>query len=269
LFVLAAGLGVEVVVRGHPLRRWVLVALFALNALGSMAWLVRLQGRATVDNYAFGAALAFMLLFGVALARFAAADTRPRMRNAFVVLLALTTLDTSTFAFAHHRLSLHGASGVVSEPDSSVVGTDPALHGDLIQDLYVQGVDVPTPRGSDVAQRLTLSATATGGAVAGHAVTIIRRTYNTLLLHVNAAEPARLEWQDAFSPWWRAWVNGVEVAVERTPHGMKTVRVPTGQSDVEFRFFPGFLRLSLIGSYLTLLAAAALAVREHLRVRSG
>ncbi len=75
LFVLAAGHGVESLIRSRPSRRWVLAGLFSLTSAASVAWLVALQGGTATDNYLFGVVLALILLYGVGLARLAVAGT--------------------------------------------------------------------------------------------------------------------------------------------------------------------------------------------------
>src|SRR6185295_13542577 len=75
--------------------------------------------------------------------------------------------------------------------------------------------------------------------------TIANRTYNQLSLQVSAADAAQVEWRDAYFPYWRAWVNGAEVSVERTAQGMKAVRVPAGRSEVVLRFRPAALRATM------------------------
>lgn len=241
VFVLAAALGAESVLGPRRSRRWILAALFVLNGLISLGWLVLLQGRAAADNYVFGVAVAFLFLYGVALVWFARARTAKDARRIFVVLLCLAWLDTATLGFAHLKLSLRTVAEPTVEPGPDTLGS--ATHVKLLVGfLYLRGVD----RGS------------LGPAFAGpQDVTITGRTYNRLSVQVNAADASRLEWRDAYFPFWRAWVNGAEVDVERTPQGLKAIRVPAGRSDVVFRFVPATLRATVAIGYLVLLAAAA------------
>ena len=76
-------------------------------------------------------------------------------------------------------------------------------------------------------------------------------------VRVSVADAAQVEWRDAYFPYWRAWVNGAEVSVERTAQGMKAIRVPAGRSDVVVRFMPAALRATMAIGYVVLLAAAA------------
>ena len=117
LIVMAAAVGAESMLSVRRRRRWILFALFVLNGVASLLWLIVLQGRAAVDSYIFGVAAALLLLYSIALARFALARTSADARHAFVVLLFLTWLDTSTVAFAHVRLALARTVTEISEPD--------------------------------------------------------------------------------------------------------------------------------------------------------
>src|SRR6185295_4929942 len=122
-FVLAAGLGAESLLGRPRARRRILFVLFAVNGAASIAWLVLLQRRAAPDNYLFGVAVALLVLYGVALARFARARTSAGTRRAFLVLLVLLLADTSTLAFAHLRVSLAQLAGPIANWGAETIGS--------------------------------------------------------------------------------------------------------------------------------------------------
>lgn len=245
IFVLAAALGAEAVLGPSRRRRWILAILFLLNGVASIALLLWLQRGSTLDNYLFGVALALLFLYSIALVRFARARTGAEARRAFVVLLCLLLVDTSTFAFAHHRLAVAATAEPVDDPGPDTIGSPGHYH--LIWDfLSLRGVDRRDPKAP---------------VLDAHITAVTHRTYNTLSFSVNVAEPTRVEWRDAYFPSWRAWVNEREVPIERTPGGMKAVQVPAGRSVVNFRFSPTRVRVALALWMITLGAAILVFAR--------
>lgn len=264
LFVLAAGLGLESVLRSTPTRRWILAGLFAVTSAASVVWLVSLQDPPVTDNYLFGMALALILLYAVGLARFASARTAAHMSSAVVMLLALVVVDTSTLAFAHLRFSHPRYALAPEEPGADTLGSVVGKSEEGF--LHLRGMD-DLALLNEPARPVTLVAAGTDDLLATQDVTIVSRTYNGIMMRVSASQQARLEWHDAYFPFWRAWVNGVEVPIDRTPQGMKAVPVPAGASDLVFRFSPTVLRATVAASYLTLAAAFALWLLTALRAR--
>jgi hypothetical protein len=269
LFVLAAGLGVESLLQSRPSRRLVLAGLFFLTSAASVAWLVALQGARATDNYLFGVTLALIMLYGVGLARLVVAGTQERIRSAVGALLVLTVLDVSTLAFSHYRLTLVGAAPPVSEPDAATVGS---VEGKVESGhLHLRGVDLEPLANAPATGPATLVDASTGVLLSDQDVEIGRRTYNSISMRVRAAAACRLEWRDAYFPFWRAWVNGIEVPIDRTSRGMKAVHVPAGESSVVFRFSPTVLRATVAAGDVTLAVAAMLwlLVRRRSRVSSA
>ena len=256
LFLLSAGIGMDALLAGRKERTWIVLALFVLTSSASIIWLARIQSEAT-SNYLFGLTLALCFLYAVALARLAAARTHAGRRFAFLMLLPLFLVDTSTFAFAHERLSLVHAAGLAHDPGPAGIGTRQGLiaSGGF---LYIRGIDRRDASEAGVEPPVQLRSVRTGARLTAHTVDVIRHTYNDASIHVVAAEESRLEWRDAYFPFWRAWVNGHEVPIERTSTGMKAVQVPRGASDVVFRFSPTALPILVGVSFLPILAVAGM-----------
>jgi hypothetical protein len=260
LFALAAGLGLEAVLESTTARRWILPVLAAATSAASVAWLIALQRSSSAGNYLFGLTLALILIYGVALARLGLARTRTEARRAVMVLLVLTLVDTSTFAFAHLRLSYARDSEIFNEPRSAPLGSVTGF--DETELLYLKGMDDPALL-NEPARPIELVAPQDGNPLSGQHVDIVRRTYNSIAMRATAPQPARLEWHDAYFPFWRASVNGRDVTVERTKQGMKAVAVPAGTSDVVFRFSPVGLRIAVAIGYLAFGIAFVLWIRAR------
>ena len=189
LFALAAGLGLEALLKSSPTRRWVFVALCAVIAAASVAWLVSLQGPAVTGNYVFGFTLALILLYGVGLTRLALARSAAQLRHACIVLMALTLVDTSTLAFAHLRLSLVHAGGQVREPDAGTIGSVVGIAETRV--LYLRGMNDPALLRAP-AQPVTLAAADTGEPLPEQDVDISRRTYNAVAMPLRRFEYTHL-----------------------------------------------------------------------------
>lgn len=263
LFILAAGLGLEWVL-GATSRRRILGWLGATSAALSTVWLAGLHGgAAATGNFVFGLALAFMFLELVAVARLAFARTPAQLRTALVVLLVVLGADTATFAFAHLRLALSHASGLAREPGPETIGSITGREEDAF--LYLRGLNDPSLL-TDHVERLrepgTLAASPDGPALDG-SIRVEGSTYNSLALHIDAPQAAVLELRDAYFPFWTARVDDVPVAVERSPRGMKMIRVPAGPHDVEFRFSPTAVQLSVRAAYAAFVAGLLLWFRAR------
>jgi uncharacterized membrane protein YfhO len=62
--------------------------------------------------------------------------------------------------------------------------------------------------------------------------------YNSLALTVEAPGGGVLYWADGYDPYWRAWVDGVEVAVHRANLAFKAIFLPEGHHTVRFEYRP-------------------------------
>jgi hypothetical protein len=255
LLALAAGLGVESLWRSAPARRWTLVGLFAASAAASILWLIRLHGPGAPHNFVFGLALALALLYAVGLWRLALARTPSQMAAVVFTLFGLMLIDTSTLAFAHLRLSLARASQIPIEPGPDTIGS--VIGREETDFLYLRGLRDPALVDQPGPVVTLASAGHDGTHHAARDVEIVAQTYNRLAVRVRTTRPDRLEWRDAYFPFWRASVNGADAPVERTHEGMKSVQVPAGESSIDFRFDPTWLRAATAAAYLAWTLAAA------------
>ena len=89
----------------------------------------------------------------------------------------------------------------------------------------------------------------------------VTRSYNTVRVQVATTAPELLFVRNAYSPYWKATVGGVETPVYRAYRGFMAIVVPAGNSDVRLHFAPPFVLAALLGSYGILLAAALLVWR--------
>ena len=272
LCVLAAGLGVEAILRPSRWRRWLLTGLFGVTATASLVWLTYLHPGTASRNYLFGLAAALAFFYVIALARLAAATSARRVRAALVVILGLLLIDTSAFAFAHQRIFWAQFALGIEDITPAEIGTPRGMFAEG-KVLFLDGIDATRLAADRRAAPAVVLHAGTGAPLQGSSAEMIAQTYNTAAIRVVAAEDGRLEWRDAYFPFWRASVNGIEVPVERTPSGAKAVRVPGGASDVTFRFSPPGVPIWLAIGYVPLavagLMAVVLCVRDRSRPRSA
>lgn len=87
-------------------------------------------------------------------------------------------------------------------------------------------------------------------------VEIPRRTYNRVQLSVKTPRDSLFFWRDAWSPYWKAKVNGADAPVAKAMGAFKAVALPAGESTVEFDFSPGALPYALALAYLIFYSAA-------------
>jgi hypothetical protein len=260
LFIMAAALGLEALLRPGSARRWIFAGLFAGTSGLSILWLVRLQGPAPTDNYLVGLATAFILLYSVGLARLARARNAAQRWYAVVTLLALLVVDTSTMAFAHLRLAYRHEAQPFEEPGPDRLGSVAGKAEEGF--LYLRGMKDPSFL-KDAEHPVRLLVPETGEPLADQLADVVHRTYNSIAIDVNVAQQARLEWRDAYFAFWQASVNGSDVPIMRTSDNMKAVLVPAGTSRVTFRFSPTAVRVAVVGGYL----AMAIVVACWFRVR--
>jgi len=90
-------------------------------------------------------------------------------------------------------------------------------------------------------------------------VTVKDFSFNELKLNVNVrgetGRPYLLYYADAYHPFWKAFVNGVESPVIRANIGYKATVIPSGRSEVVFRFGHPFFIISLFCLLLFCLGA--------------
>jgi hypothetical protein len=85
-------------------------------------------------------------------------------------------------------------------------------------------------------------------------VEIVRDEPTEIQLAVDAAGPGMLVLLDAWSPDWRATVDGAPVGIRHANYLGRAIHVPSGRHDVTFRFSS---RPFQLGATITLLALAA------------
>lgn len=80
-------------------------------------------------------------------------------------------------------------------------------------------------------------------------VKLTRQTYNQFELSISATEPSLLFLRDAYSPHWKATVNGKPTPVGKAFYHFKAIAVPRGESNVIFKFRPIGIGLALGTAY--------------------
>ncbi len=84
-----------------------------------------------------------------------------------------------------------------------------------------------------------------GAGTAGSAV-IVAASFNRVVVRVAALRPALLVLGESWDPDWTARVNGAEVPVWRADVAFRGVRVPAGESIVEFSYEPERLKAAVL-----------------------
>jgi len=92
------------------------------------------------------------------------------------------------------------------------------------------------------------------GIKVGGDTEILRQTYNDLDLKVSANEKSLLFVRDAYSPYWKAKINGERVPITRALYNFKAVVVPAGISTVTFHFSPPWVGVSIAIAYFIIFA---------------
>lgn len=82
------------------------------------------------------------------------------------------------------------------------------------------------------------------------------KSYNSIEISVHATQPGLVFIGDAWSPGWKASVNGSPSEIFPALGAFKAVVVPAGASEVSLRFSPPFVGAALLGSYALLVAVA-------------
>ena len=70
-----------------------------------------------------------------------------------------------------------------------------------------------------------------------------------------------------FSPFWKAWLDGKPVEIHRVLYHYKGIVVPRGRHQLQLRFSPGFVPISIFTSYLTIAFLGIVVLVGHLRER--
>jgi uncharacterized membrane protein YfhO len=83
-----------------------------------------------------------------------------------------------------------------------------------------------------------------------------------VMIHTSSSADAWLVLSDTYYPGWTATVDGQSVMVLRGDVLFRTVAIPGGEHDVEFRFEPASVKIGLpisIGALVVLLGVLAVA----------
>jgi hypothetical protein len=89
------------------------------------------------------------------------------------------------------------------------------------------------------------------------------KTFSRIRIRTESGAPALLFVRDAFSPYWRGWVNGAPAPVYRAMGNFKAVPIPSGAAEVELRFSPPGIAATLALAYASLAVAGACAWRAR------
>jgi hypothetical protein len=100
-------------------------------------------------------------------------------------------------------------------------------------------------------------------AAGGAGARVETKTFSTVHIRTESGAPALLFVRDAFSPYWRAWVNGAPAPVYRAMGTFKAVPIPSGAAEVELRFSPPGIAATLALAYASLAVAGAAAWRAR------
>ena len=86
------------------------------------------------------------------------------------------------------------------------------------------------------------------------------QSYNSLSVSLYSDREALFFWRDAYSPFWKATINGASTRIARAFGAFKAISIPAGHSTIEFKFSPGIVPFSLAISYLIILVAAGYCI---------
>jgi len=100
-------------------------------------------------------------------------------------------------------------------------------------------------------------------AAAGADARVEEKAFSSVRVRTETGAPALLFVRDAFSPYWRAWVNGTPAPVYRALGNFKAVPIPAGVAEVTLRFSPPGIAASLALAYITTVAAGLAAWRSR------
>ena len=100
--------------------------------------------------------------------------------------------------------------------------------------------------------------------VIGH-IKPIEQTYNSYEFDILADQTALFFIRDAYSPFWKAWINGEKVNIARALYNFKAVVVPEGESKVVMKFSPPLIKESLFFAYFVIIILGILVIMLPLR----
>jgi Bacterial membrane protein YfhO len=95
----------------------------------------------------------------------------------------------------------------------------------------------------------------------GEAV-ILSYNPNVVTIKTDSQAPKLLFLSDVFDSGWKAYVDGTRSPIYRADYDFRAVAVPAGIHTVQFRYFPGFLRVTFFLSGLSLVFIAGLVCKH-------
>jgi uncharacterized membrane protein YfhO len=100
-----------------------------------------------------------------------------------------------------------------------------------------------------------------GGTASEGDARIVRSDDTEVVVAVDAVSPGVVVLLDAWSPEWRAWVDGQPTPIRHANWLARAVEVPPGRHAVVFRFVPVVFYAGLATSALTAVGVAAALLR--------
>ena len=91
----------------------------------------------------------------------------------------------------------------------------------------------------------------------------VRSDYNSTRLRVTAAQPALVFVRDAYSRHWHATIDGSRAIIHPALGAFKAIPVPAGRSELQLRFSPPWVGMSLIAAYAAIVLLAASLLRRR------
>ena len=306
VLILAAGLGLRVILRYPRKLRWIVILVFTLTSLGSILLFLVLYRGESCSQPMFGFALVMIVLYLITLVWLVRAKGNEKS-TIFAFLLFLTFLDISTNAFWYVRDVILPQTTRVVEPPGEAIGLvdSPAsiyankmLTLRSIRELEEAGGNIaalPVLALFDAARIGNLTEMAKMQIAPGETTAILlskesqrmeefkdffaggrgmienaqrnikiqKQTYNTLRLEVTAPRKSILFWLDAYSPHWKAIVDGKAARIAPAFWGFKAIVVPEGTSQVEFRFVPAMVPYALVFSYSIVVVVAIICLISY------
>jgi len=266
IFVLLASMGFQLICDGHRRAVRVLPWLIGGNLALTAAVFAAYEPAEMMGNPAFGLAVVLSGLFVVI--NIWLRGARRQRRGLLMLLIFMTAVDMSTFAFLHMRKTVNNVpSRAFSRPDKLMednVGLDTGndwgrfdfaeklISFKAYRDLHLAGqLEQPIPR-------FQLFRPGGNQKLEGK-VEIVSQSYNDLNLRVTSPEAAALFVRDGYSPYWKIKVAGASVPFEKADGIFKLFAVPAGTSEIHMRFSPPAVGWALLLAYTQLLALAVLA----------
>lgn len=243
LLIFCAGLGLETFLKEDLGPRKALVKLFCFSSLLSVILYLVVFGKRASEILELQLLLLFSYLFFIILFWLGMAKTRNHLKITTGILLGLTMIDVSTYAFIYARKNLFQNARFVEEaPAANLIGLKEAKDPDFYANSLLMSRSLLQMKKEGFnPEKLPSFQLGKGNGE----IQVLHQTYNDLDLKVFSKHKAPLFVRDGYSPYWKAKVNGEAVPITRALHYFKAVEVPEGVSLVSFRFSPPWIGFSL------------------------